>query len=77
MGGMDWNFDYDFAAILLIGLLIIYTLRRKDLPLIRNGYFMMLMVASFCVAFTDIVASVFTSLPNRIPVWFLYFSNNV
>ena len=77
MGGMDWNFDYDFAAILVIGLLILYTLRRKDLPLIRNGYFMMLMVASFSVAFTDIIASVFTSLPNRIPLWLLYFCNNV
>jgi EAL domain-containing protein (putative c-di-GMP-specific phosphodiesterase class I) len=74
---MDWNFDYDFAAILVIGLLILYTLRRKDLPLIRNGYFMMLMVATFCVAFTDIIASVFTSLPNSIPLWLLYLCNNI
>ncbi len=75
MGGMDWNFDFNFAAILVIGLLILYTLRRKDLPLLRNGYFMMLLTASLMVALTDVISSVLISWPNRIPVWFLYFIN--
>ncbi len=72
---MEWNFDFDICAVAMMAVLVLYFLRKHDVPLRRNRIFFACVVSSISVALLDIVASVMSSYHDRFPVWSLYLIN--
>ena len=72
---IDWNLDLDMCALFIISILMVYILRRQILPLRKNLIFLSLMTCHMLVAFTDVVASIMLSYPDRYSLGMLYTIN--
>ena len=72
---MKWDLNLDVSAMLVMMILGIYGIHKKELPLRRNRLFYSVVISVWMVALTDIVSSIMCSFPQIFPVWSLYLIN--
>ena len=74
---MTWNLQYEFIALVITLLFIVFYHLQKTLPLLKNIYFgYMLRVQFFCVI-ADLLASYVSVYHENMPVWLMLFSNTL
>ncbi|MCR4895281.1 MAG: EAL domain-containing protein [Lachnospiraceae bacterium] len=74
---MIWDLDMDLSALLILLVLTVFGVKRRELPLRRNRAFEAMVASSWLVALTDIIASAMCSYPEYFPVWLLYGINEL
>ncbi len=69
---MTWNMDYGLASLFVLGVMLVYNIIRRDLPLRKNLAFNCLVISIAVADILDIVSTFAIGMQDSLPVWFIF-----